>query len=69
MTAPNVLLSFQEPITNNRLLVMLTPTFLQSQCRSLHFFQLRSSALLGADFFMEWRSTNMVSLRFDEKKS
>lgn len=27
MTAPNVLLSFQEPITNNRLLVMLTPTF------------------------------------------
>ena len=27
MTAPNDLLSFQEPITNNRLLVMLTPTF------------------------------------------
>ena len=26
MTAPNVLLSCQEPITNNRLLVMLFPT-------------------------------------------
>lgn len=26
MTAPNVLLSCQEPITNNRLLVMLIPT-------------------------------------------
>ena len=26
MTVPNVLLSCQEPITNNRLLVMLIPT-------------------------------------------
>lgn len=37
MTAPNVLLSCQEPITNNRLLVMLIPTLRLENARAAPF--------------------------------